>query len=79
MAVFQKMTEEDLKDVNGGYRSMETIFGGCKYEVLDDKTGEVVATFYNREESEKYCTEWGYNPRILNWNQIQNLRNEGHI
>ena len=77
MALFDKskLTEEELKEAGGGY-IFETDDG---YEVIDDNTGEVLRSGLKYIQAVSYCNNWGVGTRILNWQQLNKLRETGSI
>ena len=77
MALFDKskLTEEELKDAAGGY-----IFQpGSGYEVIDDKTGDVIKGGLTYAQAVSYCNDIGVDTRQLSWNQLEQLRETGSI
>ena len=81
MALFEKLNDENLKDVTGGYQFQHR-WGNERsmvYEAIDDKTGDVVATFSDRDECYRYCKSNGLKIDHLSWEQLQGLREYGHI
>ena len=77
MALFDKskLTEEELKEAGGGY-----IFRpDSTYEVIDDKTGDVIRGGLTYDQAVSYCKNCGVDTRQLSWNQLEQLRETGSI
>ena len=64
--------DEELKEVNGGY--LFSPDGSCQTEVIDDRTGEVLASFFTRGEAIEYAYAHGQAVRYLNDDQLEALR-----
>lgn len=71
---------EDLDAVSGGY-IFETMYKAevNGYEVIDDKTGDVVERFRDCEhwEARKYAREHGYSDKLISWDELRLLRVKG--
>ena len=68
----KKLTEEEMNDVNGGYffiyQGADINGGYHEVEVIDDVTGEVMATFPNDlRGAELYAKEHGMSIDVLDW------------
>lgn len=77
MALFeQKMSDENLKDVNGGYLCSPN--GTCKTLVIDDTTGEELARFDNIMYASMYCQEHRLSTAWISESQMQALRDRAN-
>lgn len=75
-----EMDLEELENVSGGYIYKATFNGGfVRYEVIDDKTGEVVEHFGRTElwDAEKCAREHGLSTEIISWDDVLKLRIKG--
>ena len=70
-----KLSEEELKEVSGGY--IFEINGG--YEVIDDKTGDVIVGNLTYGQAVRYCLNSDIGTREINWGQLSRLRETGSI
>ena len=67
-----KLTEDELKKVNGGYLFEGDGVNGV--EVIDDHNGSVLATFSTLDEALVYCDEHGISHDYLYWYELAELR-----
>ena len=71
---------DDLENVNGGYIFEKTYRGNITgYEVIDDKTGDVVKTFdsYDVWSAECWAKRNGYSVERISWEDLRLLRVKG--
>lgn len=75
-----ELRHADLETISGGY-IFETMYKAevNGYEVIDDKTGDVVKRFrdYERWEARKYAREHGYSDKLISWDELRLLRVKG--
>ena len=75
MALFEaKLTEEELKEVNGGYIYEEGADRSKPYEVIDDITGEVLSRNRTYASAIVSAENRGQSTRIISWNELERLR-----
>ena len=74
----------EMEQVNGGY--IFAVFEGYDdwgarytYEVIEDKTGNVLASFDERFEAKDYAWEHGQSYDRIDWPQLKKLREEAGI
>ena len=76
-----KVPDESLERVDGGYLFMREKSGLSKDQVIDDKTGKVLAeerfgdSGYAMEAAHKY----GVSAKAITWEHLNNLRKYGSI
>ena len=77
----KRLSEEDLEGVDGGYRYTHYWASDpCMvFEVIDDTTGDVLATFYDEKSAWDYCRNNGVNTKSISQYQLDSLRKYGHI
>ena len=75
MALFDKskLSEEELKELSGGYL-FDTDNG---YEVIDDKTGDVIVGNLTYAQAVRYCLNENIGTKQLSWWQLSQLRKTG--
>ena len=79
----EELSSEDLEKINGGY-----IYNGphtCgQYEVIDDKTGDVLERFWLSADAIHYAKRTGNSTDYISWPELVSLRdtyqnyNQGH-
>lgn len=81
MAQFVKLSDENLEDVSGGYSFGHRGATDSRevYEAIDDSTGNVVATFYDKDECYNYCMSNGLSPEFLSPRALDHLRKYGLV
>ena len=67
-----KLSEDELKSVNGGYLYAGDGINGV--EVIDDHDGSVITTCSTADEARAYCEEHGISPKYLYWYELVWLR-----
>jgi len=76
-----KVTDGDLDQVAGGYLFLMEKSGLGKDQVIDDKTGKVLAE--DRFADYRYALEaarkYGVSAKSITWEELYNLRNYGSI
>ena len=77
MAIFDRSTlsEEDMKEVNGGYIYLRPDDG--RWEVIDDKTGEVVMSCITYDGAKYECEIRGLSKYRLEKSEYNKLRTTG--
>ena len=87
MAVFKKgikLNDEQLKEVEGGAILFTGTFNRPSCDILNDETGEVVATVTGNtywEMNEKVWTvarKCGVSSKELTWAEVEQLRNKNN-
>ena len=77
------LSKEDLKKVTGGYvyntGNISLSGGYVKYEVIDDKTGEVLQTAKGYNEAIRIAQQRGVGTREISKAQLNRLRETGSI
>lgn len=84
MAIFEKkLDDEKMKDVNGGYIYPQYIGHSVmndeqyyRYEVIDDKTGNVITFFEEMYQAKDYAEAHGQSVRVLEWKELEQLRKD---
>ena len=76
-----KVTDENLDHVNGGYLFMREKSGLSKDQVIDDKTGKVLAEerFADSGYAIEAARKYGVSAKSISWEQLDNLRKYGSI
>ena len=77
MAIYEhaeKLDNEELKDVNGGYIYYPDGYGTCKSVVIDDETGEELAVFSNKPEAIRFCQLRMVSSKYISLEHINSLR-----
>ena len=75
MALFgkdAKLGDEELKDTTGGY--LYSPEGTCQTEVINDRTGEVMASFFTRGEAIEYAQANGQRAQYISDSALEALR-----
>ena len=74
----KELSEEELKQAAGGY-----IFDNenleYEWEVIDDKTGNVIRRGMARWEAEDFASSHGLSTKRLSWNELKRLRETGFV
>ena len=73
----RELTMEELEGVSGGFLfNQQNIPGGGKvvWEVIDDVTGDVLATTTDKDEALRYCKRRRLSNKELRYSQVENLR-----
>ena len=65
-----KLSEEELKEVNGGY----IFIGRDAFEVIDDKNGEVLGKYSSFNEAREAAKKKGQSATIIYWDELNKLR-----
>ncbi len=68
-----KLEDEELENVNGGYLFYNSDYN---YEVIDDKTGEVLATHMWYADASSDCERRGISKTPVSWTKVEQLRAE---
>ena len=71
-----KMSDEKLKEVGGGY--LYSPEGTCQTQVINDKTGEVMATFFTRGEAIEYAQANGQRASYISDTALEALRKKNN-
>ena len=76
-----KVTDESLDHVNGGYFFMRERSGLSKDQVIDDKTGKVLAEerFADSGYAIEAARKYGVSAKSISWEQLDSLRKHGSI
>ena len=74
----EQMEDDELESVNGGYVFYHMDFdkGKNEYQVIDDTTGEVLATHNWHQAAERDCRQRGLSGDIVAWSTVERLRSE---
>lgn len=71
---------DHLENISGGYLfDITSKHAGRNIEVIDDKTGDVVAVFrpYEEWEARKFAQDHGLSTEYITWDQVRMLRVKG--
>ena len=75
MAIFErKLSEEDLKEVNGGYLFLQGNDRNKPFEVIDDNNGAVLAKFSTYDDAKADAIKRGMDWTIIYWDELNRLR-----
>ena len=66
MAILEKLPDDQMNDISGGY--LQEVEGDSRCMVIDDE-GNCRAGCDTREEAEKYALEHGYSTDPITWEQ----------
>ena len=72
-----ELPDEMLDDVAGGY--LYRNHDDLRWEVIDDKTGDVRGSFYFKSNAEDNAKELGQSKKEISWDQLDRLRKTGSI
>lgn len=74
----ENIEDTELDSVNGGYvfDHLDYATGDTEYQVIDDKTGEVLARYTRLREAQKDCRERGISDEGAVWATIDRIRTE---
>ena len=80
----KEITLNEMEQVNGGYIfKVECGFDGwdeiCYFEVIDDKTGNVIDDFDRLDDAREFARVIGQSDRFINWPALNKLRIEAGI
>lgn len=69
-----ELSLDELDGATGGY-----IFAGgddpdYPYELIDDKTGNVIACFQSKQDAIESAKDWNLSRKTLTWEELNNLR-----
>ena len=78
MAIMHKLNEEELEQAAGGY-ILDNDNLECEWQVIDDKTGDVIRRGMRRWEAEDYANTHGISAKRLSWNELKVLRETGSV
>ena len=72
----EKLNNEDLEKINGGYLYASGSENGYRLYVIDDKTGETIAEYYyfEIEEAEDMARNTNNSDKWISWEEVCALR-----
>ena len=76
------LNDEELESVDGGYLFNQSSITGAEddvWEVIDDKTGNVIYTSKNLSVCLAYCRGLQQSEKEINYSQVLQLRRYGKI
>lgn len=80
--MIEKINDQELENASGGLIFNATNISGADprnpWEVIDNKNGNVIARFATRDQAVAKASSYGsnpYNAMEIDWNALQNLRN----
>ena len=71
-----KLSKEDLEAIDGGYVYNENF---VYYAIINDETGGTLGRGYRKNAAEERAQELGVSTTEISWEQLQRLRETGHI
>lgn len=69
-----ELSLDELDGATGGYIFMNGDDPDFPYELIDDRTGNVIASFQSKQDAIESARDWELSTKSITWDELNNLR-----